>query len=89
MKTRFFYAPECYNTWPKLFVLSEDGKFYCEYLHYMKPTIIELKFDFNSFKAEDYKWDNYQKLVEIDERDAKSKTLTRQQNWINRYLSNL
>lgn len=89
MKARFFYGAACYSTWPKLFVLTEDGRFYCEYLDYMKSTIEDLKFDFDSFKSEDYKWGGYQTIIEIDEATAKSKSLTRQVNWINRYLSHL
>lgn len=89
MKARFFYGAACYSTWPKLFVLTEDGRFYCEYLDYMNPARIDLKFDFNTFKAEDYKWASYQTIVEIDEAKAKSTMLTRQPNWISGYLSRL
>jgi hypothetical protein len=89
MNTRFFYGAECYNTWPKLFVLTEDGRFYCEYLDFMKPARVDLKFDFNTFKSEDYKWSGYQTIIEIDEATAKNKTLTRQMNWINGYLSRI
>jgi hypothetical protein len=87
MIARFFYAATSFNTWPKLFVLTEDGRFYCEYLDYMRPAPIDLKFDFNTFKVEDYKWGNYQTIVEIDEAKAKSTMLTRQANWISDYLS--
>lgn len=89
MKARFFYAAQSFNTWPKLFVLTEDGRFYCEYLDYMKPARIDEKRDFNTFKAEDYKWGGYQTIVEIDEAKAKSTMLTRQPNWISGYLSRL
>jgi hypothetical protein len=89
MKTRFFYAAQSFNTWPKLFVLTEDGRFYCEYLDYMKPARVDLKFDFDNFKAEDYKWGGYQTIVEVDEAKAKSTMLTRQPNWISGYLSKL
>ena len=89
MKTRFFYGAATHNTWAKVFVLSEDGRFYCEYLNYMNPARVNLKFDFNTFKAEDYKWGGYQSIVEIDESTAKTKILTSQSNWISRYLSSL
>jgi hypothetical protein len=89
MKVRFFYGAACYSTWPKLFVLTEDGRFYSEYLAYMTTARVDLNFDFNKFKAEDYKWGGYQTIVEIDERKAKNSTLTKQINWINRYLISL
>lgn len=89
MKSRFFYGAATHNTWPKLFVLSQSGKFYCEYLDYMKPATVNKSFDFDTFKAEDYKWGGYQTIVEIDEATAKSKVLTRQANWIGRYLDSL
>lgn len=89
MKTRFFYAAQAFSTWPKLFVLSEDGRFYSEFLNYNRPVQVDRKFDFNTFKAEDYKWGGYQTIVEIDEATAKSKRLTRQANWIERYINSL
>jgi hypothetical protein len=89
MKNRFFYGAATHNTWPKLFVLSENGIFYCEYLDYMKPATINETYDFNTFKAEDYKWDGYQSIKEIDESTAKSKTLTRQTNWVGQYINSL
>lgn len=89
MNARFFYAAQSFNTWPKLFVLTENERFYCEYLDFMKPARVDLKFDFNNFKAEDYKWGGYQTIIEIDEVKAKSIELTRQGNWISRYLSQL
>lgn len=89
MKTRFFYAPEAFNTWPKLFVLSEDGRFYCEYLDYMKPAKVDETQNFETFRAEDYKWNGYQTIIEISESEAKSKVLISQVNWIRIYLSRL
>lgn len=89
MRKRFFYGAETHNTWPKLFVLTDDGKFYCEYLDYMKPATVQKNFDFETFKAEDYTWGGYQTIVEIDESTAKNKTLKRQPNWITRYVDNL
>lgn len=89
MKARFFYGAACYSTWPKLFVLTEDGRFYSEYLSYNRPARVDLKKDFHDFKATDYKWSDYQSIVEIDEVTAKSKTLINQTNWISDYLSQL
>jgi hypothetical protein len=89
MNIRFFYASNAHNTWPKIFVLTEDGKFYSEYLNFMKPAVVNEKFEFISFKAEDYKWGGYQAIVEIDEKVAKSKVLKRQVNWVERYLNSL
>lgn len=94
MKTRFFYGAGVNHqngksTWPKLFVLSEDGRFYCEYLDCMKPDIVDEKFEFNTFKIEDYKWGGYQTIVEIDKETAKNKILTKQSNWVDRYLNTL
>ncbi|WP_282037875.1 hypothetical protein [Saccharicrinis aurantiacus] len=89
MKARFFYADETHRTWPKLFVLTENGRFYCEYLDYMNPAKVDLKFDYANFKAEDYLWSGYQSIVEIDEQKAISIPLTRQANWVKGYLSTL
>lgn len=92
MKARFFYAPHINHkngraTWSKLFVLTEDGRFYCEYLDYMLPAKVELILDFNSFKASDYRWGGYQYLLEITKGEAISKRLIRQINWVDSYLS--
>jgi len=89
MKTRFFYGAETYDTWPKLFVLSEDGNFYCEYLDFMEPANVHLTYNFGTFKAEDYKWSGYQSIVEIDESTAKTKPLEKQMNWVVNYLNTL
>jgi hypothetical protein len=89
MKTRFFYAPQAFNTWPKLFVLTEDGILYCEYLNFMSPATIRKKVDFENFKASDYSYQGYQKMEEIDEVTAKNKVLKSQTNWIARYLNRL
>lgn len=89
MKTRFFYAAPKFRTWAKLFVLSEDGKLYCEYLANMNHATIRKDVDFESFKASDYSFEGYQTLEEIDEGTAKRKVLTRQVNWIQRYLDGL
>lgn len=94
MKARFFYGKHVDHmngkeTWPKLFVLTEDGNFYCEYLDYMRPATVEENCNFTTFKAEDYIWGDYQSITEIDEATAKSTQLTRQENWINNYLSSI
>ena len=89
MKTRFFYAAPIYDTWPKLFVLTENGKFYCEYLNFMRPDTIDHTVDFNAFKASDYKFGDYQTIEEVDEATAKKTQLTRQMNWIQKYLDKL
>lgn len=89
MKARFFHAPAAYRTWPKLFVLTEDNRFYCEYLNFMQPATVDDRKDFNSFKAEDYEWSGYQPIQEVDERTAKTINLTMQSNWVERYLDRL
>ncbi len=87
MKARFFYAPAVYSTWSKLFVLTDDGKFYCEYLDYMRKTKVERQFDFETFKASDYVWGGYQTMTEITQEEAVKKRLNSQANWITRYLN--
>ena len=89
MKARFFYAPGVYLTWPKLFVLTEDGKFYFEYLDYMRKTKVEKQVDFESFKASDYVWGGYQYMTEITQEEAIGKLLKCQANWITSYLNQL
>lgn len=84
---RFFYAEEAYNTWPKLFVLSEDGTLYSEYLDYNKPTTFKRKVNFSSFQPSLFKWNSYQSIVEIDRETATSKRLIKQENWVSRYLN--
>ena len=89
MKARFFYAPAVYSTWSKLFVLTEDGKFYSEYLDYMRKTKVEKQFDFETFKASDYVWGGYQYMTEITQEEAEGKVLRCQSNWIDNYLKSL
>ncbi len=89
MKARFFYAPGVYSTWPKLFVLTEDGKLYCEYLNFMRKYTVEKQFDFESFKATDYVWGGYQYMTEIKQEEAVEKILKCQANWITSYLNQL
>lgn len=88
MKIRFFYAPAVYQTWSKLYVLTEDGVLHSKYLNFMRPAIDERIVDFESFKATDYSWKGYQGLQEIDSETAKSTNLTRQRNWVSGYVSN-
>ena len=88
MKARFFLAPACYNTWTKLYVLTEDGKLFSRYLDYMKPATDSVTVDFNSFSASDYSWSGYQDLKEINYSAAISTDLTRQPNWVSTYVRN-
>jgi hypothetical protein len=87
MKARYFYAKAVYNTWRKLFVLTEDNVLYCEYLNYMVPAKIIKKASFENFKATDYKWNNYQTLEEVDYDRIINIKLTSQNNWIDSYLN--
>jgi hypothetical protein len=89
MKARFFYATGIYSTWPKLFVLTEDGRFYSEYLVDMRRNKFEKQFDFESFKASDYVWGGYQYLTEISLEEAIGVQLNYQANWINSYLNQI
>jgi len=89
MKARFFYAAGIYSTWPKLFVLTEDGRFYSEYLVDMRRNKFEKQFDFESFKAADYVWGGYQYMTEINQEEAVGKLLKCQANWITSYLNQL
>jgi len=86
MKARFFLAKACFNTWKKLFILTEDGNLYSEYLIFMNPSNITLEFDFKTFNSSDYRWGGYQALVEIGEEQALKERLTYQSNWIAKYL---
>lgn len=86
-KARYFYAEATFKTWPKLFVLTDDGFFHCKYLNYMKPASINLSFDFNDFKDSDYKFGGYQSIVEISYSQAIAKNLNSQQNWISEYIA--
>ena len=92
LKKRYFYASNIKHqngkeTWSKLFVLSENGILYCEYLDFMQPRNIILKYNFDSFKAEDYKWSGFQSIIEIDENTALNKKLIMHQNWIYSYIN--
>lgn len=91
MNARFFYAPYMLHekgteTWPKLFVLTDDDVLYCEYLFYMEQAFISKSFNFESFKANHYSYEGYQHLEEISYQRAQREVLTQQGNWIDRYL---
>jgi hypothetical protein len=87
MKLRFFYAPKRNLKWQKLFVLSEDGVLYSEYLDFMVPGIfMSRNNDFERFKAKDFKFSDIQELIEIDESTAIETQLYRQQNWVKEYI---
>ena len=83
---RYFFAEKSHNTWPKLFVLTEDGVLYCEYLDRYKLTIFKEKVDFSYFEPSEFKWSGYQSIVEIKESTAINVQLTKQSNWILRYI---
>ncbi len=86
MKARFFLAEACYQTWRKIYVLTEDGLLHSKYLNYMKPHEDNKSVDFETFKAEDYSYGGYQTLREITLNEALNLGLTRQENWVNNYL---
>ena len=57
MKFRIFYAPQVFNTWEKVYVLTDDGKLYCEYLyHFNASKIIENNLDYNNFAPKSFSW---------------------------------
>ncbi len=84
-KFRFFYAPEYNRTWPKLFVLADDGTFYCEYLYHNNRTKFIEQQNFATFDAKAYRWKGYQALQEITFFEAIQKRLIKQDNWIHTY----
>lgn len=91
MNARFFYGPHINHqngksTWPKLYVLTQDGTLYCEYLDYMKPSKIVVSFSYQDFKPSEYSYGEYQHLEEISYERAIATNLTKQPNWINTYL---
>ena len=91
MNARFFYGQHISHqngksTWAKLFVLTEDGTLYCEYLDYMNPSKIVKPFNYADFKPSDYSYGEYQHLEEINYEKAMASNLTQQPNWINTYL---
>tara|TARA_Y100000589_G_C27175001_1_gene638330 strand:- start:1090 stop:1761 length:672 start_codon:yes stop_codon:yes gene_type:complete len=88
MKARLFKADAIYKTWPKIYILTEDGLLYSEYLDYLKPSVDKQNFSFDSFSENDYSFGDYQKLSEIDEKTARKFRLVQQDNWVDSYLKN-
>ena len=86
INTRFFYAKPIEKTWPKLFILTLDGLFYSEYLHYNKISYVEEQFDFFLFNESDYIFGGYQSIKEISKDEALSFELIEQENWVKRFL---
>jgi hypothetical protein len=57
MKFRIFYAPQVFKTWEKLFVLTEDGKLYSEYLmRFNLEKIQKSNINYENFRAKDFSW---------------------------------
>lgn len=88
-KIRFFYAEKIHNTWPKLFVLTEDDTLYSEYLDNYNRTVFKEHINYSSFDVLTFRWNGYQPLVEIDLNTAVSTNLTNQPNWILNYIQNM
>jgi hypothetical protein len=86
MKARFFYAPQIFSTWPKLFILTEDGKLYTEYLYRFNLIKLEQQVDFVNFNSDAFKFEGYQPLQEITQDEALQVQLVKQNNWIQSYL---
>jgi len=90
---RFFIADSIYRTWAKIAVLTPDGVLYSEYLDYMRPKTFQRSgFDFARFTSDDFKFGGaehghgYQTLREVSQQEAESFLLTKQANWVSRYL---
>ena len=86
MKARFFYAPQIFSTWPKLFILTEDGKLYTEYLYRFNLIKSEQQVDFVNFNSDKFKFEGYQTMQEITQDEALQVQLVKQNNWIKSYL---
>lgn len=86
MKARFFYAPQIFSTWPKLFILTEDGKLYTEFLNRFKLIKSEQEVDFVNFNSDAFKFEGYQPLQEITHDEALQVQLVKQNNWIQSYI---
>ena len=87
MKARFFKADAIYRTWPKIYILTEDGILYSEYLDYLKTVVYKQKKKFDSFSEDDYSFREYQKLSEINEKTARKFRFIQQDNWVDSYLN--
>lgn len=86
MKARFFYAPQIFSTWPKLFILTEEGKLYTEFLNRFKLIKSEQEVDFVNFNSDAFKFEGYQPLQEITHDEALQVQLVKQNNWIQSYI---
>jgi hypothetical protein len=91
MRFRFFYSPHMVHqngreTWPKIFVLSEGGLLYCEYLNWMNLSTFKKEVEFDKFDPSRFKWADYQPLSEISKEEALAVSLIQQGNWVSRYL---
>lgn len=84
---RFFYAPYIHRTWPKIYVLSEDGILYSKYLFKYNISIDTKHFNFENFKESDYSYNGYQKMHQISFDDAVKTNLINQSNWVKEYVS--
>lgn len=57
MKFRIFYAPQVFRTWEKVFVLTSDGKLYCQYLmRFAVSRIREENINYENFAPKDFSW---------------------------------
>lgn len=84
---KFFYAPYIYRTWPKIYVLSEDGILYSKYLFKYNYSEDTKQFNFVDFKESDYSYGGYQKMHEISFDVALKTNLISQSNWVKEYVS--
>lgn len=96
LKARYFIADAIHKTWSKVAVLTPNGVLYSEYLHFMNPRKFKREgISFTSFKSSDFSFGadehghGYQPLREVTREQAEAFTLTRQSNWVARYLSSL
>lgn len=94
LQARYFIADAIHKTWSKIAVLTSDGVLYSEYLHFMNPRTFKREgIDFESFQASDFSFGadehglGYQPLREVTREQAEAFSLTRQTNWVARYLS--
>jgi hypothetical protein len=57
MRFRIFYAPQVFSTWEKIFVLTEDGILYCQFLMNFEISFIcKRNIDYLKFRAIDFSW---------------------------------
>lgn len=93
---RYFIANALHRTWPKIAILTKDGRLYSEYLAWMKPKTFEKDgFDFSKFKSSDFSFGEeehgnaYQSLHEVTYEEAACFKLNSQENWVDQYLDKL